>query len=142
MFSEMLTSSVWLTTNKDTKLLWMTLLMAADKNGIVSTGMVGLASMATLSYEEAEKAMEVLMSPDPRSKTPDMEGRRVIKIDGGTWQIVNYVKYRDKWVGAMKQVDAAKRQRNFRLRKKIGAPPPPRGRPPSAAKPETEQPEY
>jgi hypothetical protein len=34
------------------------------------------------------------MGPDPHSRTPEHEGRRVAKVEGG-WLILNHKKYRD-----------------------------------------------
>lgn len=139
VFSDMLTSSVWLTTEKETKLLWLTMLLMADQRGIVATGVLGLSRMSMLTIPETEEALAVLLSPDPHSKTPDMEGRRVIPIDGG-WQIVNYSKYRDKWVGVKKRSDGVARQQAYRARKKAGLPPAKRGRPRKHPLPETPKP--
>jgi hypothetical protein len=38
-------------------------------------------------------AIDKLMSPDKYSRTPDHEGRRIEKIDGG-WELLNHSKYR------------------------------------------------
>lgn len=143
-FTSMLDSSVWIDTNSDVKVLWFTLLFMADKNGFVEAALPGLAHRSTLSLESTIKSLEVLMSPDEFSKSPDEEGRRVLKVDGG-WKIVNFIKYRDKWVGQKKRADGAIRQKNYVLRKKAGLPPAKRGRPPASPpppNPETESPEY
>jgi hypothetical protein len=72
-----------------------------DKNGIVEGSVPGLARLAVVSREQCKEALDVLMSPDPDSRTSEHEGRRVVEVDGG-WQLLNYQKYRDK-VGATSQ---------------------------------------
>lgn len=69
------------------------MLAIADADGIVSAAIPGLASVANVSVEAAEKAVKNLESPDPYSRTKDFEGRRIEVADGG-WRILNYVKYR------------------------------------------------
>ncbi|MCH7825028.1 MAG: conserved phage C-terminal domain-containing protein [Acidobacteria bacterium] len=40
-----------------------------------------------------EAAIERFSSPDPHSRTPDNDGRRIEAIDGG-WVVLNYARYR------------------------------------------------
>ena len=125
----MLDSSVWVGTGLEVKVLWMTMLLMADKDGKVEAALPGLAHRATLSLDQTIRALEVLTSPDPHSKSLEAEGRRAVKVDGG-WQVVNYAKYRDKWVGAQKAMSQATKQKAYRLRVAAGLPPKKRGRPP------------
>ncbi|TMN18485.1 hypothetical protein [Pseudoxanthomonas sp. X-1] len=81
-----------------TRWLWVTLLSQADKGGNVYGSIPGLARLANISLQEVEQALQCLMSPDPYSRTPDNEGRRLAPIDGG-WRLLNHAKYaaiRDK----------------------------------------------
>jgi hypothetical protein len=93
LFSSILDSSVW-SEDKDTKILWITMLAKKDINGDINAAVPGLAKAAGLTIPECEAALEKLMSPDPHSKTPDYEGRRVLKIDD-RYKIVNHEKYRN-----------------------------------------------
>lgn len=43
--------------------------------------------------EVVEKVVEKLCKPDPRSTTPDKEGRRLIKLGQFSYQVVNGAKY-------------------------------------------------
>jgi len=90
---EMLNSSVWVGSSKDQKILWVTMLCMADLGGHVWAAVPGLAKAAELTIEETELALEALMAPDKHSRTPEMDGRRIVKIDGG-WRIVTYEKYK------------------------------------------------
>ncbi len=69
------------------------MLAIADAFGNVFAAIPGLASVANVTIEAAQKAVDNLMAPDEWSRTKDFEGRRIEEIDGG-WHILNYGKYR------------------------------------------------
>jgi hypothetical protein len=62
---------------------------------MVEASVPGLADMARVSDDECRRALTVLSSPDPDSRTKDNEGRRIEEVPGGWW-ILNYEYYRDK----------------------------------------------
>ncbi len=116
LFSSIVTSTIW-TEDDKTRIVWITMLAIADKNGEVQASIPGLARVAGVSLPDCEAAILKLISPDPYSRTPDDEGRRIEKIDGG-WALLNHAKYR-----AMASKDEAvtanaERQRRHRERKK------------------------
>ncbi len=94
LFGSIITSTIW-REDKETKILWITMLALKDKNGNVEGSVPGLADMARLTIEETLEALEKLRSPDPHSRTKENEGRRIEDIDGG-WVVLNHQKYRDK----------------------------------------------
>lgn len=94
LFSSILASTIW-REDKDTRIVWITLLAMADKNGIAEGSIPGLADFARLSVDETRKALIKLESPDPDSRTQVDEGRRIRTIEGG-WLLVNHAKYRQK----------------------------------------------
>ena len=67
----------------------------ADVDGNVYGSIVGLAPVARITTAESKKAFEILSSPDPDSRSPEEEGRRIIAVEGG-WHLVNHKKYRNK----------------------------------------------
>jgi len=69
------------------------MLAMSDQNGEVHASIPGLARIAGIDIASTEKAIQAFLSPDPYSRTPDNEGRRVAKIDGG-WELLNHAKYR------------------------------------------------
>jgi hypothetical protein len=69
------------------------MLALSDQNGEVHASIPGLARLAGIDIQSTEKAIESFLSPDPYSRTPDNEGRRIAKIDGG-WELLNHAKYR------------------------------------------------
>lgn len=96
-----------------TKVLWITMLAIADKNGEVHASIPGLARLAGISIEETEISIQKFLSPDPYSRTTDEEGRRVEAIDGG-WVLINHEKYRKMASDADRKAKAAERQRRHR----------------------------
>lgn len=94
LFHSILASTIWREDDK-TRIVWITMLAMADKNGCVEASIPGLADMARVTIAECEAALEKLSSPDKYSRTPDNEGRR-IKTKSGGWYIINHPKYRAK----------------------------------------------
>ncbi len=112
LFSSLLDSTVWYTPPA-VKVVWITMLAMADRDGIVEASVPGLASRAGVPREDCELALDIFLSPDLDSRTKDFEGRRIEAIDGG-WKLLNYEKYREK---ASKEEAAEKnRQRQERSR--------------------------
>jgi len=116
LFRSMLLSSIWSEDNV-TRIVWITLLAESDQDGRVYASIPGLASLAKVSIDELNDALLILSSPDPYSKTPDDEGRRIREIDGG-WELINHGKYREKMSKEDQNRKAAERMRRYRERKK------------------------
>lgn len=113
LWNTILTSSLW-SEDKEPRLLFISMLAAKDENGIVWATVPGLSRLANLTLEETTKAIAVLEAPDPNSSSPEFEGRRVAKVDGG-WQVLNHHKYRDK-ISELREYNA-KKQREYRKRR-------------------------
>jgi hypothetical protein len=94
LFNTILTSSIWNEDDK-TRIVWITMLALANRYGEVGASIDGLAHQARMKLDDCKKAIHILESPDASSRTPDNEGRRISKIQGG-WQILNYSMYRKK----------------------------------------------
>lgn len=114
LYSSILDSTIWAEPAPTVK-VWLTLLAMADANGFVDGAMLGVMRRAIVSREECETAIRVLESPDPDSKTPDHEGRRIERVEGG-WKILNHRKYRDLRTEA--QIAVAQRVKQHRDKKK------------------------
>ena len=78
--------------------------------GFVPAASTGIARRAGLEFESALDALERLASPEPESRTPDHEGRRMVRVDGG-FLILNFDLYRRK------DHTAAMRSKRYRERK-------------------------
>jgi uncharacterized phage protein (TIGR02220 family) len=108
LFGSIVDSTIW-RESKETKVVWITMLAKANRDGIVEASMPGLADAARVTLDECESALKCLMSPDKHSRTKDYEGRRIEPVDGG-WLVLNHAKYRAK-------MNADERREYFRLRK-------------------------
>lgn len=114
LFGSIITSTIW-RENKETKILWITMLALKNKAGIVEGSVPGLADMARLSLNETLKALEILRSPDEYSRTKKFEGRRIEDIDGG-WLILNHEKWRNKMNADERREYLKIKQREHRAR--------------------------
>jgi hypothetical protein len=94
LVSEIITSSIWSETDS-VRIVWITILALKDADGFVAASYSGLANAARESVEDTRKAVAVLESPDPDSRSAEFDGRRIEKVDGG-WIVLNSEKYRDK----------------------------------------------
>lgn len=92
LFNSILHSTVWSEPN-EVRILWITMLAMANKHGEVMASVPGLARMAGITIDETEHGLSRFMEPDPYSRTPDHEGRRIEKVEGG-WLLLNHGKYR------------------------------------------------
>lgn len=93
LWGKTLDSSLWIKESKETRLVWMTMLMMKNSSGIIQASVVGLADRAKVSIEECRESLMVLLSPDEDDTSKVEEGRRIREIPGG-WEIVNHDLYR------------------------------------------------
>lgn len=87
LFQSTMTSSLWAQPS-DVRVFWFSLLMMADPEGCVCGTLTGLALAANVPVETARRAMALFEGPDPESRTPDHDGRRVERVPRG-WRILN-----------------------------------------------------
>lgn len=93
------------------QLVFVFLIANSDPDGNTDAHPRAIASMTGLPILEVETALEVLMAPDPASRTPDEDGRRVEQVNPSLWHIVNYQKYR-----TMVDADTVRQQTKARVR--------------------------
>lgn len=109
LFASILDSTVWGAPHH-VRIVWMTLLAMADRDGMVESSIPGLVRRAVVSRAECEEAIAYLMAPDLDSRSPDHEGRRIAPVDSG-WQVLNYVKFRERAsLEERREKDAARQQ--------------------------------
>lgn len=73
------------------------LLILAERSGVVDMTETAIARRTGIPLLEVQCFLKRLMEPDPASRTPDMDGRRIVLVDDHKpwgWQIVNFAKYR------------------------------------------------
>lgn len=78
-------------------LVFTNLLAHADVHGTVDIHPNAISDEVGLSVEEVKAALIELEDIDPESRSPENEGRRIVRLDGHRswgWKIENYVKYR------------------------------------------------
>lgn len=94
LFGSIIASTIWREPHT-VRIVWITMLAMADKNGAVAASIPGLADLSRVTLDECKEALLALQSPDEYSRTSEHEGRRIAVIDGG-WEILNHAKYRAK----------------------------------------------
>jgi hypothetical protein len=114
LFASIVTSTIW-TEDDKTRIVWITMLALANKHGEVQASIPGLARVAGVSVESCAAAIEKFLSPDPYSRTPDDEGRRIENIEGG-WALLNHGKYREMASKDEAREAEAKRKRRYRAK--------------------------
>ena len=93
LFTKILDSSIWLESDS-TRIVWITLLAAMDRDGIATFSSVhNLARRANVTLQAALQAVEILEAPDPDSCSQECNGKRIERIDGG-WLVINATNYR------------------------------------------------
>ncbi len=80
--------------------------------GFVPAASVGILHRAGVSLETGMGALERLGKPEDSSRSPEFEGRRLVRVDGG-FIVLNYMKYRER--------DYTSAQRSARYRKRLAA---------------------
>lgn len=116
LFSRILDSTIW-QEDSNTRVLWITLLAMADRDGIVQCTVPGLASRAHITLADCEHALHKFQQPDKYSWSQENEGRRIRQIDGG-WELINYRKFREMMSRQESNEKAAIRMRRMRERKR------------------------
>lgn len=92
LHSAIVHSTVWREPHT-TRIVWITLLALADAHGYVGASLPGLADAARVTLAECEAAIASFLGPDPYSRTPAHEGRRLEVVEGG-WRLLNHALYR------------------------------------------------
>lgn len=106
-------STLWMKPH-DALRVWIALLAKSDSYGIVRIAAPALAHQCFLTPERLAEIMADFCSPDPDSRTPEHDGRRLQAIEGG-WMILNYLRYRDM----MQRKAASHAERQAKYREKV-----------------------
>lgn len=93
-------------------IVFLAMLVLADKDGTVDMTAEKIAAECGYPLDIVNRGIAELEKPDPRSRTPDEDGRRIVTLHaaGWGWHIVNYSKYRE-----IRSTD--ERREYFRLKK-------------------------
>jgi hypothetical protein len=122
LFGSILDSSIW-GEPSHVKLVWITMLAMADKYGEVDASVPGLAKRAGVTRNECDDALQRFLSPDPDSRNPENEGRRIEVIQGG-WGLLNHEYYRNLMSKEDQTEQSKIRMQKSRAKKKAQSPNP------------------
>lgn len=86
-------STLWMQPD-DVLRVWVAMMAKANASGYVRASVPSMAHLCRMPIQRLEEILDVLLSPDPYSRTPTDEGRRIRVVDGG-WQLINYLSYRN-----------------------------------------------
>lgn len=95
------------------------MIVLADADGIVDMTPQAMAARTSIPLEIIKKGIPTLEAPDPYSRTPGQDGKRIELIDAHRpwgWHIVNHEKYKN--LRDAKEVRAQNRERQQRFRDK------------------------
>jgi hypothetical protein len=101
--------------------VFVDLLVWADADGVVDMTVEALCRRTNARRSVVLTAIERLEAPDPASRTPDEDGRRIVRLDAHRawgWRIVNYAMYRNMRDEESRREQTRKRVAVFRERKK------------------------
>lgn len=82
----------------DVQLVFIYMLANCDAGGVFDQTPEVVSALTGLPLDRVREAIAILEAPDPRSRTANLDGRRIVLMDDHRdwgWQIVNYVDYRN-----------------------------------------------
>lgn len=74
------------------------LLVLCDSEGTIDITPQAISARTSIPLEIITKGLQILSDPDPYSRTPGEDGKRIVPLDDHRpwgWRIVNYLKYRN-----------------------------------------------
>ena len=95
VFAQIFDSSI--ADNYNLRHFFMDLLVLAEVDGVVDMTPEAIAARTRIPLEDVNRYIAELESPDPRSRSAEHEGRRIVRLDthrNWGWRIVNYNIYR------------------------------------------------
>lgn len=104
----------------DEILVFTNLIAHADARGVVDKHWRSIAEETGITVDEVKAAILNLEAPDPESRSPDLGGARIVRMDehrAWGWLIVNYGKYRAIRNEDDRRLQNREAQERFRQRK-------------------------
>lgn len=128
VFAQILDSS--LAEDYRVRLVFEDMLKLSDAKGVVDMTRESIARRTNVPLKIVSDSIKTLEDPDPTSRTPDYDGRRIVRLDAHRdwgWRIVNFVKYRESATVEMLRMAEAERKKAYRSRhsRKPSSPIPP-----------------
>lgn len=95
------------------------LIVLCDSDGVIDMTPEAISGRTGIPLDIIREGIEKLEAPDPYSRTPDFEGRRLERLDEHRpwgWRIVNYLKYRSLVNTETVREQNRERQKRYRER--------------------------
>ena len=94
LFNQILDSSI--ADDRRLRHFFTDILLCSDAQGYVMMTEAAISRRIGTTIEEVTWGLAELMKPDPRSKTPDHEGRRIEAVEGSGygWRVINFETYK------------------------------------------------
>ncbi len=92
------------------------MIVLCDPDGVIDMTPEAISRTTGIPIEHIKDGIKILESPDPNSRTPGDDGRRIIRLDGHRewgWYIVNHKKYKEKT-----DIEKIRKQNRDRQRKR------------------------
>jgi len=110
------------------RLVFQDMLVLADKDGVVDMTPQAISRRTNVPLDIVLDGIALLEGEDHESRTPDENGRRLLRLDPHRewgWKIVNYLKYRESATKEMLRMGDADRKRAYRAKFHKTVPPVP-----------------
>ena len=121
VFEQMFTGSL-VGAGPDVFAVWTYAIVHARSPGEVELNPRLLSVMLGMTVEEVERVIEKLCSPDPYSRTPDLDGTRMVRRGQFLYFLPNWQKYRDIRNDEERREKERTYKRNYRASLKSGCP--------------------
>lgn len=125
VFTQILDST--LAENYKTRHVFEDLLKLCDPNGVVDMTHEAIARRTNMPLEMVRAEIAELEKPDPRSRNPAHDGKRIARLSEGRdwgWAILNYDVYRKTVTEEQRREKSRLRVQKFRDQRKIETPSP------------------
>jgi hypothetical protein len=118
LFKSITKSSIW-RCDWHVKLAWVTILAEMDyRSHVIETNPGLLGWIAGISTEQAAEALELFQAPDQFSRSTVEEGRRLKRLDGNNYLVINGESYSQKMKDFSRKTYDSTRKAQYRESKK------------------------
>jgi len=97
LFKSVITSTIW-TYDAKTCVVWITMMVTADKRGMVKGTTATLANLANVSINDCRASLDRLLAPDEHAATKHHNGSIVEKVKCG-WMLRGHQESQNKFCG-------------------------------------------
>tara|TARA_R110000824_G_scaffold106133_1_gene250758 strand:- start:405 stop:1079 length:675 start_codon:yes stop_codon:yes gene_type:complete len=118
LFNQILDSSI--ADDRRLRHFFTDIMLCCDSAGFVMMTEAAISRRIGTTIDEVKWGLAELMKPDPRSKTPDHEGRRIEAVEGSGygWRVINFEAYKSIRSTEDMRDKTRDRVRRFRAKKK------------------------